>query len=180
MKRQKFLQRGLPATPATCAGGRGQTLLEILLAFSISVLVLSAIVIGVTGSLNNANFTKNQNLANAYVQEGMAVVRQIRDSNWKNFISTTPDIYYCLGSSNTWVDYDGLECRTVDKIGIFTRKVTLVQESDDCEGGSAGLKGTMVNAIVSWSDSKCPAVNLYCHNVELVSCFSNIDQREGP
>lgn len=162
---------------------KGQTLIEILLAFSVAILVLSAIVIGVAGSLSNAQYTKNQNLANAYAQEGMAVVRQIRDSSWKNFILTTPGTYYCLGSANAWVDYDGAECKTIDnKIGIFTRKVTLIQKSPDCEGGGGGgLKGTMVSVIVSWSDSKCPSIgNTYCHNVKLVSCFSNLDQRETP
>ena len=158
---------------------KGQALLEILLAFSVSILVLSAIVIAVAGSLSNAQYTKNQSLANSYAQEGMAVVRQIRDSNWKDFSLALSDVYYCLGPSNVLADYDGLECRNIDNVGIFTRKATFKQESSDC--GSGGSKGTMVNIIVSWSDSKCPITdNIYCHNVNLISCFSNLDQRKEP
>src|SRR3989344_8816651 len=82
----------------------GQTLLEILLAFSVSILVLSAIVIGITTSLSNTQYTKNQGLANSYAKEAMAVARGIRDSSWGNFSSLkdfTTNITYCLGQNPT-------------------------------------------------------------------------------
>ncbi|MBI4096647.1 MAG: hypothetical protein HY425_02920 [Candidatus Levybacteria bacterium] len=167
MKKQKSLQSG-------------QTLLEILLAFSVSVLVLSAIVIGVTGSLNNANYTKNQNLANSYAQEGMAVVRQIRDSSWENFFNMTDAKNYCLPSSNILAANFSPDCITTGdgKVGIFERSVVIYHDSDDCPNKK--MPGTQVTVKVAWSDSKCSTENLYCHNVKLISCFSNIDEREEP
>lgn len=175
-------QKGLPAITLRRQLQTGQTLLEILLAFSVSVLVLSAIVIGVTGSLNNANFTKNQNLANSYAQEGMAVVRQIRDSSWEDFFNRSDDKNYCLPSSNILDSNFSTDCITAGdgKVGIFVRSIVLDHDSVHCLNKKDSIQGIEVIAKVSWSDSKCPAENLYCHKVELISCFSNIDQREGP
>lgn len=65
---------------------RGQTLLETLLALGVCVIILSAITVIVISSLNSTQFTKRQNLASQYAQEGMEVVRKIRDSGgWPAF-----------------------------------------------------------------------------------------------
>lgn len=173
---------------------KGQTLLEILLAFSVSILVLSAIVISVAGSLSNAQYTKNQNLANSYAQEGLAMVRQIRDSDWKNFIDTTSDQDYCIGSSKL-EDDDGLKCKSIDKkTGIFARSVTIDHNSPLAEcsvetptpvptviPGTVTPQNSKVTVTVAWTDNKCPSAgNTYCHSVNLVSCLSNINKMERP
>lgn len=174
---------------------RGQTLIEILLAFSVSVMVLSAIVISVAGSLSNAQYTKNQNLANAYAQEGLAIVRQLRDSDWKTFVPVTAEAYYCINASNVLVSYDGDECRTTgNKIGIFARSVTIDRDSPLAEcsvetptpaptiiPGTVTPQNSKVTVTVAWSDNKCPSAgNTYCHSVNLVSCLSNINRTETP
>jgi len=173
----------------------GQTLIEILLAFSVSILVLSAIVVGITTSLSNTQYTKNQNLANSYAQEGMAVVRQIRDSSWPNFSSYTTNITYCLGPNPmglTPLAPPALNCGAQSPVGgIFSREVTIVHYKDDISNGCAagtptpppvGTGGSKVTVRVSWADSKCPAGtgNPLCHNVELITCFSSIDLKPTP
>jgi len=156
----------------------GQTLLEILLAFGVSILVLSAIILGITTSLNNAQYTKNQSLANSYAQEGMAVVRQIRDSSWYDFSQKT-DLNYCIGQNPTKLasrtDSVGSTSTSCGQnVGIFSREATIVHSSAGCSGGS------QVAVKVSWADGKCPVGNSYCHSVELISCFTNIDQKSNP
>lgn len=179
MKKQNSMQAGLPAVASAEAG---QTLIEILLAFSVCILVLSAIIIGISTSLSNTQYTKNQNLANSYAKEGMTVVRQLRDSSWNNFHSLrdlfTTNTKYCLGQNpmelkeltlqNCWAQ------SPVPVGGIFSREVKFEHDSVDCSGGSK------VTVKVSWSDSKCPVGNPRCHNVTLISCFSNLDQKQSP
>lgn len=157
----------------------GQSLLEILLAFGVSILVLSAVIVGIITSLSNAQTSKNQNLANAYAQEGMAVVRQLRDSSWPSFTSDVDQNYYCLPKDAIVLNaYDGSSCITKEKLGgIFVRSVILIHRSSDCSNGSKAI------ITVSWADSKCPSGtgdSIYCHKVQLITCFSNINQKQSP
>lgn len=168
-------------------GGRGQTLIEVLLAFSASILILSAIIVGITTSLGNTQYTKNQNQANAYAQEGMAIVRKIRDSGWP---PSSP--FYCLGPNTTLLTPTASQtlCRQLNFLvgKIFAREVVFEHNSDSCcstndASCTGGIKGSKVTVKVSWQDSKCPAgaaVDPFCHNVELITCLSNIDQKQSP
>lgn len=161
---------------------KGQTLIEILLAFSVSILILSAIAIGITTSLSNAQYTKNQNLANSYAQEGMAIVRKIRDSGWPVFSSYESSIVYCIGPNSTDLILASPSslCRQNDYIigGVFAREVKLVHYEDDSSNGCSG--GSKATVKVSWSDNKCAVNNSFCHNTELITCLSNIDQKVEP
>lgn len=189
MKNQKKLRAGLPALVFASQSYRsakrvgqkrwraGQTILEVLLALGASVIILGAVTIAVVSSLNNAQFSKNQNLANHYAWEGMEVIRKIRDSSWANFSSYT-DKNYCLPQQSTELQPKdlnsppGLNC--VQNVGIFVREVVLERNAADCEGW------TKASMKVSWSDSKCGIGTSFCHNVLLVSCFSNLDAKQIP
>lgn len=172
----------------------GQTLLEILLAFSISIMVLGAVIFGVTASLSNTQYTKNQNLANSYAQEGMAVVKQIRDSSWDTFRNSySSNTAYCLGpnltdlkeltspSANCWAQ------SPVPAGGIFSREIEFEHDAPSCKAdpacaGPSCIMGSKVMVKVSWSDNKCPAGagDPLCHNVELITCLSNVDLKPTP
>jgi len=174
-------------------GEAGQTLLEVLLAFSVSILVLGAVIFGITTSLSNTQYTKNQGLANSYAQEGMAVVRQIRDSSWHDFYSLK-DLYatnatYCLGQNPMELrelTLPALNCGVQSPVGgIFSREVKFEHNSLSCCSNNSptcesGTKGSKATVKVSWSDSKCPIGNPLCHKVELITCFSNINQKQAP
>jgi len=173
-------QRGSPA------GEAGQTLLEVLLAFSVSILVLSAIIVGITTSLSNTQYTKNQNSANAYAKEAMAVVRKIKDTSFAQFSSYTQPIY-CLNQNSVVLTEPVLQSPTCGQnvIGIFSRVVEFEHVSESCKAdpgclGPACLKGSKVTITVSWSDNKCPVGTPFCHKVELITCFSNLDQKQEP
>lgn len=171
---------------------KGQTLLEILLAFSVLVLILSAAILGITTSLSNAQYTKNQNLANSYAQEGMTIVRQIRDSDWVKFSSYITNATYCLPANSTDLvagSFPPSPCISYPVGGVFLREIIIEQNSSNCSAGNPPTptptptstpKGGKVTIRVLWTDSKCPVGNTYCNKVELVTCFSNIDQKITP
>lgn len=161
---------------------KGQTLLEVLLAFGVSLLVLGAAIFGVTVSLNNTQYTKNQNLANSYAQEGMAVVKQIRDSSWDTFRNSyASNTAYCLGPNLTdmkELTLPSTNCWTQSPVpagGVFSREVKFEHNSSSCDA-----IGSKVVVKVSWADSKCPVGTPLCHKVELITCFANIDQKPTP
>ena len=163
----------------------GQTLLEVLLAFSISILVLTSVVMGIVTSLNNIQYTKNQNLATSYAQEGLAAIRQIRDSSWYNISSLknySSNVKYCIDKNLILqeITYDE-NCVDnnnnfgIGENGIFSREVVFQHGSGSCDS-----TGSLATVTVSWSDSKCPTTDVshaYCHSVALISCFSNIDEK---
>ena len=165
----------------------GQTLLEVLLAFSVSILVLGAIILGITTSLSNTQYTKNQGLANSYAQEGMAVIRQKRDSDWNYFNAMAGS--YCLDGNLALTS--SLNCG--QNVGFFSRQIQIgAGNTSDCVGINPTLTvaetlsvrqpiGKKVTVAVSWSDNKCPADvgNPYCHKVEITTCLSNIDQKQA-
>lgn len=144
----------------------GQTLIEVLVALGAAIAVLFGITIAVLSSLNNAKFTQNQNLANKYAAQGMEIVRQLRDSSSSGLFQYQ-NIYYCLGQQDENPTKKGLECG--QNVGVFVREVKLEQNSSSCGG-----TGVLSTILVSWSDSACTSVsNSYCHQVKLISCFSN-------
>lgn len=162
----------------------GQTLLEILLAFGVSVTVLGAIVLSVVTSLNKAQYTKNQNLANSYAQEGMAVVRSKRSSSWKEFSDLT-GAKYCVKKDLSLEELSPLEdnCTGAElAVGpneIFSREAIFEHESDSCRAnpgctGASCLKGSKVTVKVLWTDNKCG--NPYCHKVELITCLFDLSR----
>lgn len=177
----------------------GQALLEILLAFSILMVVLSAVMFGVTAALNNAQYAKNQNLANSYAKEGMAVIRKIRDSGWVGFPEHDDDsesIKYCINESlgldkipfleNCLRTESETESETEEE-RIFSREVIFEHESSSCcsdtsPNCSTGTKGNKATVKVSWTDSRCPigTGKPLCHSVELITCFSDIDLKQAP
>lgn len=167
----------------------GQTLLEISLAFGVTILVLSAIIVAVTTSLSNTQYTKNQNLANSYAKEAIEVVRGLRDSNWPKFSQYKTNTIYCLPPNSTeLIPASPKQICTGDPVGgIFFREVVFVHTSSDCSAGTPptptptpAIIGTKITVKVSWSDSRCSVGNPICHKVELISCFSNTNQRQAP
>lgn len=145
---------------------KGQTLVEALITLGVAVVVVSAIVVAVISSLSSTQFTKNQNQANHLAQQGLEVVRQIRNSSWTSFVSLN-STYYCLAADSTTLVARGANGCT-QNAGIFIREVDIEHNSPSCIGTSR------VTVNVSWSDSKCTdASKAFCHIVTLISCFGN-------
>lgn len=128
----------------------GQTLIEVLVALSAAIVVLSSITYLVLTSLNQAVGSKNRALAAQYAQEGMERAKVQSGS-------LTIGSRYCVGSTGV---FSSGACSAAN-LGIFKREVYV-------EGTSCGtLK--KVSVTVSWTDSKCTAA--FCQKVAETSCL---------
>ena len=132
---------------------RGQTLLEVLVALSVGILVLTAMTGAVLSSLANAQFSKNQNLATLYAQQGMENMRDLRNKNWTSFSGY--DGFYCLAKDGSLTA--GSSCSgNID--GFFARQIMFENLAVDKR---------RITVTVSFTDSK---VN---HQSQLISVFTN-------
>lgn len=157
---------------------KGQSLIEVLVALAASVAVVSAIAVTVITSLNNAQYTKNQNLATEYSRQGMEMVRQIAKNNWSNFLTYTNRDYCLNKDSSSLTVMTGLNC-SLNINGIFDRKITIIQLGS-LPASSYCTSSVEVISTVSWSDSKCQTGNVLCHEVKLRSCLADINSVKAP
>lgn len=146
---------------------KGQTLIEVLVALATGVAVISAMAVTVITSLNNVEFTKNQNLATQYSREGIEIIRRLARSNWATF-ANYKSTFYCLAQgSKTLTTITGNNCG--QNVGIFIRQINIEQNSPGCQSNAK------ISSIVSWSDSKCEPNSPFCHQVRLDSCIADIN-----
>ena len=149
---------------------KGQSLIEVIVA----LVVVSSIVIAVSSlavsTLGGTNFVKAQTTASQYAQEGMEVVRQIKDADYSLFLLYLigAKTVYCMDNTNTLIISDGDSCTVPNINDIFIRQIIFEQDDDKC-----GVGSVKITSDVSWTDSTCDNTNPYCHNVRLSSCFTN-------
>jgi prepilin-type N-terminal cleavage/methylation domain-containing protein len=146
---------------------KGQTLIEVLVALGIISVVATALAAVVITSASNAQFSKNQNMATQYTQEGMEIVRRMRDSDYTVF--RTYNSIYCLDKDSSIL---GPNCTSANIDNFFLRKVTITQGT--C-AGSAVSNVASITVSVAWQDGKCSASNPYCHASRLVTCLSTVN-----
>ena len=156
---------------------KGQSLIEALIALGTAVLIISAIAIAVITSVNNTDFSKNQNLATQYAQQGMELVRNKSEFDWPGF--STYSGSYCLSQNSTNLVPAGLGCslniNDSNSNPFFVRQIDISQNDAICTGS------TSVSVKVSWTDGKCTsASNIYCHTVKLDSCLANLHSVPTP
>lgn len=118
----------------------GQTLLEAVVAIGILVVILTASATAIITSINNATFTKNQNLANKHAQEGMEYIRNLKRSNFGTFNLIAEGVY-CMDddAARTRTNAVG-SCTTVniaDGTSQFIRELKIIKtdspaDSVDC------------------------------------------------
>lgn len=144
---------------------KGQTLLEMAIALSAILITLAAISIAIVTSVNNSQFIKSQSQASKYAQQGMEVIRYLRNNNLATFNSYSG--VNCMDIDNVISVTTG-DCGIVNIGGSFIRQVDFSKLSTDCSSG------TLVTVAVKWSSTKCDASTIqsrFCHKSELVSCF---------
>ena len=163
---------------------KGQTLIEVLVAFAIGSVIVIAITTVVIAALNNAEYSKNQTYANLYIQQGMDIIRHLRDNNYTEFSNFSGN--YCLASTCTSLNSTiGDPCGPMSiscpqNVGIFIRQVKITQNSPNCSKGGSSSE-TDVQTTVSWSDNKCTnASNVFCHQITAETCFSNFGVQSVP
>ena len=147
---------------------KGQTLIEALSALGIIGLLLSATTVAVITALSNTTYNQNQTLATKYAQQGTEIVRQIRDKNYTTFQGYNGT--YCLGNATSF----GGTCATANLFGTFVRKVQILPN------GGCGVGNDSIIVTVTFRDTKCPAINLYCHGETDTSCLSTVNPVQAP
>lgn len=172
----------------------GQTLIEVLVALTASVVVIAAIVSASLNALTNSNFARDENIAAQYTQSGIEIIRDMRNESIASLsASYLPDDTYCLAKSCTALDKQLPECWTKgnscgQNVDTFVREVVITHDTQDCNvsptpNGQVGYLSSNVKATVTtyWYDSKCSdSANPFCHSVTQSSCFSDFTVAPTP
>jgi type II secretory pathway pseudopilin PulG len=163
----------------------GQTMIEVLVALTTSVVIITSITAAVISALRNTEFSKNQNFATSYAQEGMEIIRSWRNTDYGTFNQLKND--YCFAkvctalttsttNSNNPPIYCGPGPVCSQNYDIFVRDVAFNQNDPSCLGSPPITPpvGTKVTVTVSWADNQCTSrLNPFCHKVNVVSCFTD-------
>jgi len=170
----------------------GQTLIEVLIAFATLAVVVTASTMAVISALNNAQFVKNQHLATQYAQQGMEIIRSMRENDFNTFLQlANPDnlpnpdriIYYCMAKSCESLSLvSGASCGTTtipcarQNVDSFVRGVEIDRtQFNQCNNGDS----TQISVLVSWADGLCPR-GVYCHTSSVYSCLAPINSVPVP
>ena len=107
----------------------GQTLLEALIALATAVVIISAMTVIVLSSLNNAQFSRNQNQATQYAQQGIEFLKNLAQSDWASFKANT-QVNYCLSPlSKLPAPAPPVAYAPPPRLGFFPELANLIQES---------------------------------------------------
>ncbi len=147
----------------------GSILIEAILGLAIAITLITAIVTALISSLSSSSFSRNQSIASGYAQEGIELVRSIRDVDYST-LSGYQDGVYCFNPS-----YVLGNCpETINDSGsTFSRKIEISKTNPKC------TSSIYVASIVTWKDAKCRS-NDECHKVELNTCLINLDYVQLP
>ena len=162
----------------------GQTLLEALIALATAVVIISAMTVMVFSSLNNAQFSKNQNQATQYAQQGIEFLKNLAQSDWVTFAAYSGS--YCLSQDSTTLisKLDPPGCAQSSYIinNLFVREVTIYNDSDSTNNKCTPLQNSvLVTVSVGWADNKCTdSSDVYCHKIPLSSCIYNSTTATSP
>jgi Tfp pilus assembly protein PilW len=78
---------------------KGQSLVEVVVAIAIVILIVSGLVVSVITSLRSAQSSRNRSIATKLTQDGMEIIRNLRDNGWNQFITYHSLDPWCMDSS---------------------------------------------------------------------------------
>jgi type II secretory pathway pseudopilin PulG len=153
---------------------KGQSLIEITVALGALTTLLTISAIAIITALSNSQESKNQNQASTYAQQGIEILRQMRDTSWSSFDSLSGT--YCMDRTCSQLTSSGIcgpksgSCG--QNVDMYSREVTLQKNDPQCSVG--GNSATRALVSVAWTDSKCTGGSTFCRLVKIETCFSNI------
>jgi len=170
---------------------KGQTIVEVVVALGAGIVVLTALTLMMTSSLNNASEGSSRTRAIQYAQDGLETVRNIKDTNWAQLVllSNNGNNSYCMDSSCSILTLTTGSCGPkTSSCGLnvgnsFSRQVDIKPNDAKCIPQNPIAGKTFIRAVVtvSYGDGKCTSSsNPYCHNVQVESCYTNYDTRLRP
>jgi type II secretory pathway pseudopilin PulG len=106
----------------TRVDSRGQTLVEAIVVIGVVVLLVTGLIAGTTTSMRTTRISRTRSQAVKYAQEGLEIVRTLRDTNWGAFALLAG--LQCLGSDGQFTTGGGT-CDPNIATGeeVFTRSV---------------------------------------------------------
>lgn len=148
----------------------GQTLIETLASLAIISIVITAISVSVTTSLNVAKYDQYLTLATKYAQQGSEIVLQTRDDSYTGFAAYNG--IYCLAKGQTTLGSAQVNGCTTPNVDNFIRSVTIKPA-----GCAANVSSITVS--VSFTDAKCQT-GKYCHSSVDTTCLSTVNPVQSP
>lgn len=159
----------------------GQSLIEVLVALSLAVLAIGALVTVTMTSVKNAQFSKNQTQAEKYAQEGMEWARlQKENLLWTgtgNFFSRSGSEIspnkYCLNTFPVGAWSGACAVGTVIPQTIFMRELSMktLTTLTNCGNIISGKEPILAVVTVSWPDSSGS------HATIRETCFTNWEKK---
>ena len=149
---------------------KGQSLIEVLVALAIAIVVVTAITVTSLSSLNSAQYIRDQDQASKYAQEGIEVVRAIRNNSYIGFRAYGGATPYCLNEGEASLSAG--PCTTPNVSSKFVRSVLIT-----LNGCAANI--SRVTVTVAFTSGKC-TTGTYCHTSRLVSCLTTINPVPAP
>lgn len=117
----------------------GFSILEITISIFIISMAFIAL-LSLTGqNIQAQNTNKNSLIASQLAQEGLELVRNARDTNWKNHLSYYENIYDDAGDNTFSIDYNGTTNFSPDSINDNNAKIYINASGyyDHIDSGSA-------------------------------------------
>jgi type II secretory pathway pseudopilin PulG len=99
----------------------GQTIVEAIVVIGIVVILSTGLIAGTTASLHSVRSSRIRSEAAKYAQEGLELMRTLRDENWTNFQNHNGN--YCLGSDNILVSSALCESNITTPESTYTRSI---------------------------------------------------------
>ncbi len=163
---------------------KGQSLLEALIALGAAAIVISAIAVAVISSVNNSDYSKYLNLATAYSQQGVEILKQQSVSDWTTFSGYASGALYCFPQGTVLTLASGVSCSpNIGTGNFFVRTAVITQASPSCPANPPvnPTNGTLVSVETSWTDGKCTSPsNVYCHNSTFNTCITDVNRVSAP
>lgn len=156
---------------------KGQSMLEAVAALGVISIIMTALTIAVMLGLGNSGYSKKNNLATQYAQQGMEYLRNLRERDGTKFWGYNGSYYLGLNSdpflSTPSFDYCTSQfppssiSPNISSGGNYIR-TTCIKDDPSC-GASPNKK---ITVSTWWQDGKC-AGNGYCRKASIASCFSD-------
>ena len=108
-------------------GQKGQTIVEAIVVIGIVVLLVTGLIAGTTISMKTARSGQTKSQAINLADQGVEIVRAIRDSNWTVFAALNGQ--YCLGTSGQLTP-PPCAADIVTEGAAFTRSVQFVLQGE--------------------------------------------------
>lgn len=137
----------------------GQSLVEAMIALGVAVIVIVALVNLSLVSLRSSTIAQSQLTAKNLANQGLEIVRSLRDQDWGNLPVTSTEPYYLNSDKTDLVDSPVEKIDKEPGDGFFTRKIFVADVGDD--------QKKQVTCVVEWTDSsgdKQVSVSTYLTN----------------